>query len=243
MARAEAVNDDPLFLDMMADVVLKTSAAVRIRPAAAYRPVRLTPAVEFTSVPAQHPPARAESAQVTRGNGRRVEGERFDRRRRAPWPSVMCGVNAPKLDFSRKRSTHEHVADAPVSFEERVRVRRRFAPGPERLHQPLVQIEKLRRPFDRHPQCVTALAAAGDRDAQRALTCEHLVDMRKRDLEFIVRDEVLRQRDVRKVIGVEPQTLRPIVRQCRAQRDCPGHDVGRRQNRHVECHELRHVRM
>jgi hypothetical protein len=24
MARAEAVNDDPLFLDMMADVVLKT---------------------------------------------------------------------------------------------------------------------------------------------------------------------------------------------------------------------------
>jgi ferrochelatase len=29
MARAEAVNDDPLFLDMMADVVLKTVSRYR----------------------------------------------------------------------------------------------------------------------------------------------------------------------------------------------------------------------
>ena len=42
MVRAEAVNDDPLFLDMMADVVLDT-IAVTGRPAVADYPVRLKP--------------------------------------------------------------------------------------------------------------------------------------------------------------------------------------------------------
>ena len=37
MARAEAVNDDPLFLDMMADVVHEDDPALRARTAAAVR--------------------------------------------------------------------------------------------------------------------------------------------------------------------------------------------------------------
>ena len=77
-------------------------------------------------------------------------------------------------------------------------------------------------------------------NGQRRLIAQRLVHALEDGIEFVYADELLRERDVRRMLRVEPQALRLAGRQRRAHVHGLLPDVRRRQNRDVKGQEVGH---
>jgi hypothetical protein len=75
-----------------------------------------------------------------------------------------------------------------------------------------MKIDELISAFNREPQGMAAAAGAADDDSYRWCGREHFVYALERARQFLFAHELLRQGDVRQVIGIEAQPARPFAR-------------------------------
>ena len=97
-----------------------------------------------------------------------------------------------------------------------------------------------RRPFPTSAGIQTVLDELGKEPKAKSSKFEDFVDLRVGALELFIPDEVLRQRDVRQVRGIENQAFCAVSRQRGTADDCSRHDVGRRQDGDSKRNELCH---
>jgi hypothetical protein len=144
---------------------------------------------------------------MTRGDRRRVKRERFDDRRLPAVAQRDVRRKRAEAGFQPESRHPDHIAHASMSLEEGVWPAVGTLDAAKPVHQPFVKINELRAALGGKPQRVAAVATARDEDAKWRLLREDVVDPFKRLVELLLPDELLRQRDVRQVIGVEPQAL------------------------------------
>ena len=103
------------------------------------------------------------------------------------------------------------------------------------VHEALVQPGDLGRAFNGHPHGAGALFTAGHSKCHGRLIAQSFIEALEEDGEVASANELLRQRDMREMDSVEPQTLGLIRWQGPVQAYRPFRYVRWWQNGHVEC--------
>jgi hypothetical protein len=119
----------------------------------------------------------------------------------------MCGLYAPEGGLQAITGNPQHVAWPRVASVERAGARPRPFEADERVHQAFMQIDQRCSRLDRHPHRAAGTASTRNVQLQRRHTGECLADPFEHGFEFVVPDELLRERDVWQVRGVQAETL------------------------------------
>ena len=108
------------------------------------------------------------------------------------------------------------------------------------VHEVLVQPGDLGRAFNGHAHGAGALSTSGHSKCHGRLIAQSFIEALEDDGEVASANELLRQRDMREMVSVEPQALELIRWQGPVQAYRPFRYVRWWQNGHVECKKCRH---
>jgi hypothetical protein len=169
------------------------------------------------------------------GHNGRLEREWLDRGR---LPCVTERHVRPEGSEARVQAVPAHPCDVPhagVIVNEGPPVSTGPLKAAKRVHEPRVQSCQCGTAFDRHPDGSAVLSGARDTERERLLVTQRVAGAVQHSIKIFQSDELLRQRDVREVPGVETKPSRLARRQTRTQVNRSLTNLGRWQNGYVEC--------